>query len=572
MDKINDASSKFTFLFKKRLRDSEVVSLCGSSTLSFVSVLKSKKEKFVLNTNLTSVTPKIGKIFVSTQKTDQSISDNSISSLQIKKKKKPKAKTPTLKVNTLPPDNLINLAFDKEPKAPLISSTKVDVTINEENDTMNEADSVDLLNETNKEEKEEMINDNKSNDSVNIEDNNDAIFDDNLMDDSQNYIDDDNEETAKEQETKEASTKITIPLIDIEETSPVVQNNNSKEEEKKEQKKENIIINNITNNITINNNITQVIKRNKKLIIDDDENDHDKTHNEKKVSAVSNIKNIKPLKKISSSTAKVTNTSKYYPYVTVNGTFIKFPMSVVNIVKKEVIPQKKNEKINQSVKKEHELICLSMISNLLPKIKSKFALRENSSINSESEFSHITSMITSMQNNPDANQRVRQCVMKTMKILYTIFTIVESSTKPLSFLSDILCLLDIIYAFHHNTKLLYKKEKINSVPFNIMKISFKYISSLIKVKLYDKTYLKEIIGKNDMNILIKFAKIYKSYVSSMQRMLNAFEKNKEKKYEMMSVYLEMNPTVIKFQRCFKIAKKVIEFAFDSVSRNKKNNS
>ena len=75
-----------------------------------------------------------------------------------------------------------------------------------------------------------------------------------------------------------------------------------------------------------------------------------------------------------------------------------------------------------------------------------------------------------------------------------------------------------------------------------------------------------------MNILIKFAKIYKSYVSSMQRMLNAFEKNKEKKYEMMSVYLEMNPTVIKFQRCFKIAKKVIEFAFDSVSRNKKNNS
>ena len=45
MDKINDASSKFTFLFKKRLRDSEVVSLCGSSTLSFVNVLKSKKEK-----------------------------------------------------------------------------------------------------------------------------------------------------------------------------------------------------------------------------------------------------------------------------------------------------------------------------------------------------------------------------------------------------------------------------------------------------------------------------------------------------------------------------------------------
>ena len=50
MDKINDASSKFTFLFKKRLRDSEVVSLCGSSTLSFVNVLKSKKEKFILNT------------------------------------------------------------------------------------------------------------------------------------------------------------------------------------------------------------------------------------------------------------------------------------------------------------------------------------------------------------------------------------------------------------------------------------------------------------------------------------------------------------------------------------------
>ena len=92
MDKINDASSKFTFLFKKRLRDSEVVSLCGSSTLSFVNVLKSKKEKFILNTNLTSIPPKIGKIFVSTQKTDQSISDNSLSSLQVKKKKKPKEK------------------------------------------------------------------------------------------------------------------------------------------------------------------------------------------------------------------------------------------------------------------------------------------------------------------------------------------------------------------------------------------------------------------------------------------------------------------------------------------------
>ena len=563
MDKINDASSKFTFLFKKRLRDSEVVSLCGSSTLSFVNVLKSKKEKFILNTNLTSIPPKIGKIFVSTQKTDQSISDNSLSSLQVKKKKKPKAKTPTIKVNTLPPDNLINLAFDKEPKAPSIPVTKAD--INEENETVNDAESVDLFNEPNKEENEEMINENKSNDSVNIEDNNDAIFDDNLMDDSQNYIDDDNDETAKEQkeEIKETSTKITIPLIDIEESSPKMKNT---AEEKKEKKKENIIINNITNNITINNNITQVIKRNKKLIIDDEENDHDKSHIDKK--DVTNINNIKPLKKI---TSNVKVTSKYYPYVTVKGTLIKFPMSVVNYEKKQPNEVKKTEKVN-TVKKEHELICLSMISNLLPKIKSKFALRENSLINSDAEFAHITSMITAMQNNPDANQRVRQCVMKTMKILHTIFTLIESSTKPLSFLSDVLCLLDIIYAFHHNTKILYKKENKTSVAFNIMKISFKYISSLIKVKLYDKTYLKEIIGKNDMNILIKFAKIYKSYVSSMQRMLNAFEKNKEKKYEMMSVYLEMNPTVIKFQRCFKIAKKVIEFAFDSVSRNKKNNS
>ena len=391
------------------------------------------------------------------------------------------------------------------------------------------------------------------------------IWDDNLMDDSQNYIDDDNDETAKEQkeEIKETSTKITIPLIDIEESSPKMKNT---AEEKKEQKKENIIINNITNNITINNNITQVIKRNKKLIIDDEENDHDKSHIDKK--DVTNINNIKPLKKI---TSNVKVTSKYYPYVTVKGTLIKFPMSVVNYEKKQPNEVKKTEKVN-TVKKEHELICLSMISNLLPKIKSKFALRENSLINSDAEFAHITSMITAMQNNPDANQRVRQCVMKTMKILHTIFTLIESSTKPLSFLSDVLCLLDIIYAFHHNTKILYKKENKTSVAFNIMKISFKYISSLIKVKLYDKTYLKEIIGKNDMNILIKFAKIYKSYVSSMQRMLNAFEKNKEKKYEMMSVYLEMNPTVIKFQRCFKIAKKVIEFAFDSVSRNKKNNS
>ena len=293
MDKINDASSKFTFLFKKRLRDSEVVSLCGSSTLSFVNVLKSKKEKFILNTNLTSIPPKIGKIFVSTQKTDQSISDNSLSSLQVKKKKKPKAKTPTIKVNTLPPDNLINLAFDKEPKAPSIPVTKAD--INEENETVNDAESVDLFNEPNKEENEEMINENKSNDSVNIEDNNDAIFDDNLMDDSQNYIDDDNDETAKEQkeEIKETSTKITIPLIDIEESSPKMKNT---EEEKKEQKKENIIINNITNNITINNNITQVIKRNKKLIIDDEENDHDKSHIDKK--DVTNIKNIKQNRKM----------------------------------------------------------------------------------------------------------------------------------------------------------------------------------------------------------------------------------------------------------------------------------
>ena len=380
--------------------------------------------------------------------------------------------------------------------------------------------------------------------------------------------------------------------------------------------------------------IEQVIKPNKKLIIDDEEEfrSNKSVHiNRPEKSEISKIQN-------QSCQNNIKKSIQYNPLVIVKGTKVQFPIDSSFFIKsrhltnKPISPSTNHSKSNSSLtihnnhsnhnnrnsmsygdsinkkrmnnniinnsslnnnlllkkrsnenamvpkvetppKKEYDLLCLSMLDGIVPKIQTKYTPKPNLNFSVSFEFENIKSTIVTL-GKVETKLRIKLITQKTMKLLFRLFNLFENSTKPYSHLLDTLNILDIINTFQHRTKIQYLKEKEIPLYFTVIKIAFKYIYSLFKIKMYDSKYLKEIINQNEDKSLIKFAKIYKSYMNATSKLKNLIEKSlendktKQKSYEPLLFYLEYNPNTIKYSRCFKLGKKFIEFIFEYISKNK----
>ena len=77
-------------------------------------------------------------------------------------------------------------------------------------------------------------------------------------------------------------------------------------------------------------------------------------------------------------------------------------------------------------------------------------------------------------------------------------------------------------------------------------------------------------SENKMKRLVKFAKLYKSYINSIDKLKmflskkgETTEDRKRKKIiESLIIYFETEPNAIKYGKCFKVSKKVIDLIIE----------
>lgn len=153
--------------------------------------------------------------------------------------------------------------------------------------------------------------------------------------------------------------------------------------------------------------------------------------------------------------------------------------------------------IHEIKKKEYDIVCISMLESLLNKMKTKHNNATNESSSSSSftkSFDDINKILTQL-NTSDPSKRVKHITEKSMKILSILFDLLENEKKRESYLYDILQIIDVIQTFQHKTKINYGQK----IPqwFKLIKLCFKYISSLFRIKSYSMNQIKELINQND---------------------------------------------------------------------------
>ena len=77
-------------------------------------------------------------------------------------------------------------------------------------------------------------------------------------------------------------------------------------------------------------------------------------------------------------------------------------------------------------------------------------------------------------------------------------------------------------------------------------------------------------NETKMKNLIKFTKVYKSYMNSVEKLKEYFtkkiggteDKKRKKILESLVLYMETDPNAIKYGKCFKVSKKVIDLIIE----------
>ena len=500
MEEMNKISDCF-FLLKKRLREKDINELTTSSTKSLVDIMNSinKKKKE------SQVQKKNDKL-----KANMNITTigSKLASLLENKKLKQKEKC-------LPAENLLNIAFDKN----AITRNSTEKKENEEikSPEIVQEDNIILPSE------EKNMSDRSPlavpmNDESDEEDKKGDIFDSNML-----------------SSDLEVSSPEVKPFD--KKTSPIA----------KEEKKDNIIVNNTKISIPLE-------------FFGDDKSTEHKNPNSSKHNVISTLPKVK--QKDTSSSVNTNQNIKSSPSIPK----IKPPPPHIGPIKSR--PQMSKENDSGIKKKEYDLVCLSMIDNLTTKMRTRYKPSPNSSI--LKEFNEIQKLIlisTEMQK----DKRIRIVTERCIKIISILCNIFEDDKKKEFYVNDVIQVLDVVGTFYHKAKVDFA-----SIPFwfKMFKLAHKYVYSLFSLRTMSHSQLKEMIkmetSENKMKRLVNFAKVYKSYINSIDRLKMFLSKKGETTedrkrkttLENLIIYLETEPNAIKYGKCFKVSKRVIDLIIE----------
>ena len=221
-------------------------------------------------------------------------------------------------------------------------------------------------------------------------------------------------------------------------------------------------------------------------------------------------------------------------------------------------------------KKEFDLVCLSQIENILTKIKAKYQPSPNSS--SAKQFNEINKILQGPPETENKVKRIKQITEKSFLVLQNVYSIFEDDKKRENYLNEINQVLDVMKVFLQKTKANFLASNTNQPSwFKIFKLVHKYINSLFNLKVYNKTKIKSVIcfpqQDNKMKNLVLFAKTYKSFMNSTQKLKEIIDKDdgerkRKKSADYLIGFLETEPNSIKYDECFSVSKKIIEFIFE----------
>ena len=227
-------------------------------------------------------------------------------------------------------------------------------------------------------------------------------------------------------------------------------------------------------------------------------------------------------------------------------------------------------------KKEISSFLLSQFSLILKTMEENFRKEYQDDYNNslicktiEDSLNHISEL-----ENLDIITKRRKSVCKQMpKLISTLFRNFEEEKRRDVILNNVNSLLESITFYFHEMKIIYlKKERKVPPKFLQLKTIIKYIYSLFKLKSFSTKYLKDYIKNKSFLKINNFTKYYKTYQNSTEKLLHFLKKINEehkaiKKYNNLIFYLEMNPLMIKYSKCYKQGRKMIDFFFDYFEYN-----
>lgn len=591
------------FLLKKRLREEDINELTSSSNKSLVTIIKNlnkkpkespvpkKTEKFLLKpTNINTIGSKLASLLEIQTKKQNEKSDNinNKKTTPINKKKFTPVQNNVVN-NPLPPDNLLNLAFDKKVITNNPPDKKAEGEINSpeiiqeeniitppEDKNMSDHSPVAVPMNDDSDEDDEIYNkkgdifdnnmlsehsdlDLSSPEIKPFEKNNSPIKKTTEKEDLQSSLDkkkDKKDSTIKNNNIIVNNTKISIPLefFGDEKTDIKPSNNNISVHKNPISSKHN------NNNVISTSTIPKVKQKSASSSVNKDSS----IHSRKPIRSPSNHQKPRT-ESISSNNNHNIKSSPSIPK-------IKTPISNKTIQHIGPIKQRPplNLKENDSgiKKKEYDLVCLSMIENLTTKIKTRYQPSPNSSI--LKEFNEIQKLLI-ISSEIQKDKRIHIVTERCIKIISILCNIFEDDKKKELYVNDVIQVLDVVGTFYHKAK-----GDFTTIPywFKMFKLAHKYVYSLFTLKSLSQSQIKEMIkmtpSENKMKRLVKFAKLYKSYINSIEKLklfLNkkgeTTEDRKRKKIiESLIIYFETEPNAIKYGKCFKVSKKVIDFIIE----------
>ena len=226
-------------------------------------------------------------------------------------------------------------------------------------------------------------------------------------------------------------------------------------------------------------------------------------------------------------------------------------------------------------KKEMSSYLLSQFSLILKTMEENFRKEYQDDYNNslisktiEDSLNHI-----SVLENLEITKRRKSVCKEIPKLISTLFKNFEEEKRRDVILNNVNSLLESITAYFHEMKLIYLKKEGKVPPkFLQLKTIIKYIYSLFKLKSFSTKYLKDYIKNKAYPKINNFTKYYKIYQNSTEKLLHFLKKINEehkaiKKYNNLNFYLEMNPLMIKYSKCYKQGRKMIDFFFDYFEYN-----
>ena len=226
-------------------------------------------------------------------------------------------------------------------------------------------------------------------------------------------------------------------------------------------------------------------------------------------------------------------------------------------------------------KKEMSSYLLSQFTLIIKTMEENFRKEYQDDYNNslisktiEDSLNHISEL-----ENLEISKRRKSICKEIPKLISTLFKNFEEEKRRDVILNNVNSLLESITVYFHEMKLIYLKKEGKVPPkFLQLKTIIKYIYSLFKMKSFSTKYLKDYIKNNAFSKINNFTKYYKIYQNSTDKLLHFLKKINEdhkaiKKYNNLNFYLEMNPLMIKYSKCYKQGRKMIDFFFDYFDYN-----